>query len=199
MKGDLVKKLGIIVTALAVLALPAGAAAKPGAKADKRNAAKECKAERAAMGEENFATTYGKFGKCVKQARAEARAERKQARRQAVQDCRDQGLKGREFGKCVKSQAKQNKAEAKAEDEAEDAEEMNAAKTCRAEQAEIGEEAFAEKYGTNRNKRNAFGKCVSAHAEAQGDDEGELEEEDENENELEGELEDENEGSEPTA
>jgi hypothetical protein len=45
----------------------------------------------------------------------------------------------------------------------------NAAQECRAERDEIGEEAFAEKYGTNEPKgeksqgtnRNAFGKCVS--------------------------------------
>jgi hypothetical protein len=37
----------------------------------------------------------------------------------------------------------------------------NAAKECRAERDEIGAEAFVEKYGKNRNGRNAFGKCVS--------------------------------------
>jgi len=37
----------------------------------------------------------------------------------------------------------------------------NAAKECKAEHDEIGAEAFAEKYGKNRNGRNAFGKCVS--------------------------------------
>jgi hypothetical protein len=41
------------------------------------------------------------------------------------------------------------------------AERKNAAKECRAERDEIGAEAFAEKYGKNRNGRNAFGKCVS--------------------------------------
>ena len=29
----------------------------------------------------------------------------------------------------------------------------------------MGRTAFADKYGTNRNKRNAFGKCVSRKAE----------------------------------
>jgi hypothetical protein len=38
----------------------------------------------------------------------------------------------------------------------------NAAKECKAEREEIGGKAFAEKYGTNRNGRNAFGKCVSS-------------------------------------
>jgi hypothetical protein len=41
----------------------------------------------------------------------------------------------------------------------------NAAKECKAERtADAG--AFAEKYGTNGNKRNAFGKCVSQKAKA---------------------------------
>jgi hypothetical protein len=37
----------------------------------------------------------------------------------------------------------------------------NPAKACKAERATLGEDAFAAKYGTNRNGRNAFGKCVS--------------------------------------
>jgi hypothetical protein len=37
----------------------------------------------------------------------------------------------------------------------------NPAKACKAERDQIGESAFAEKYGTDRNRRNAFGKCVS--------------------------------------
>ncbi len=66
------------------------------------------------------------------------------------------------FGKCVSSKAKENKEEA----DAEDAEERkSAAKDCDAERA-TGEVAFANKYGTNANKRNAFGKCVSQKASA---------------------------------
>jgi hypothetical protein len=48
---------------------------------------------------------------------------------------------------------------------AEEAEERKDARTnaakCKAERDEIGAKAFAEKYGKNRNVRNAFGKCVS--------------------------------------
>ena len=45
----------------------------------------------------------------------------------------------------------------------------NAAKECDAER-DGGREAFEEKYGTNKNKKNAFGKCVSekAHEDAEG-------------------------------
>jgi hypothetical protein len=39
---------------------------------------------------------------------------------------------------------------------------QNAAQTCKAQRAQIGVAAFRQLYGTNKNKRNAFGKCVSA-------------------------------------
>ena len=58
------------------------------------------------------------------------------------------------LGKCIAGQKQQS------EDEATDAE-KNAAKTCKAERADIGVEAFKNRYGTNANKANAFGKCVS--------------------------------------
>ena len=38
----------------------------------------------------------------------------------------------------------------------------NAAKYCQAVRAAKGVEAFQAAYGTNKTKRNAFGKCVSA-------------------------------------
>jgi Tol biopolymer transport system component len=37
----------------------------------------------------------------------------------------------------------------------------NAAKFCEADRAFLGDAAFAEKYGTNSNASNAYGKCVS--------------------------------------
>lgn len=40
----------------------------------------------------------------------------------------------------------------------------NAAKYCKAVRASKGVEAFQTQYGTNKNKKNAFGKCVSATA-----------------------------------
>ena len=48
---------------------------------------------------------------------------------------------------------------------AREAAEKNAAKVCAAERSSIGEAAFAAKYGTNKNRRNAFGKCVSGKAD----------------------------------
>jgi hypothetical protein len=146
--------------------MPATAVAKPN-KADRTNASKECRAERDAMGVENFKAQYGNFGKCVSQHAREEAAERKAAKREAKAECKAEGKRGKGLGRCVSKEAKENKAEADAEDQAE----LNAAETCRAEEKAIGEEAFAEKYGTNNNKKNAFGKCVSGHAQEQGDDE----------------------------
>ena len=37
-----------------------------------------------------------------------------------------------------------------------------ASKACKAERTAIGVEAFNAKYGSNKNKKNALGKCVSA-------------------------------------
>jgi hypothetical protein len=44
----------------------------------------------------------------------------------------------------------------------------NAAKQCKAERQSMGAEPFANRYGTNANKRNAFGKCVSQKAKQTG-------------------------------
>jgi len=43
----------------------------------------------------------------------------------------------------------------------------NPARACKAERETMGVSAFNERYGTNANKRNAFGKCVSMHAKEQ--------------------------------
>ena len=60
------------------------------------------------------------------------------------------------FGKCVSKTVHQLLVQQQAE--------KNAAKTCMAERASLGVDAFNAKYGTNANKKNAFGKCVSQHA-----------------------------------
>ena len=61
------------------------------------------------------------------------------------------------FGKCVSS---------KTDDEVQAQQEQtqNAAKQCKAERQSMGAERFANEYGTNGNKRNAFGMCVSKKA-----------------------------------
>ena len=49
----------------------------------------------------------------------------------------------------------------------------NAAKECKGERGTSADDAkaFADKYGTNANKRNAFGKCVSSKAKEQTEEE----------------------------
>ena len=45
----------------------------------------------------------------------------------------------------------------------------NAAKYCKAVRESKGTEVFATLYGTNTNKKNAFGKCVSKTANAKAE------------------------------
>jgi hypothetical protein len=103
-------------------------------KAAQVNAAKQCKAERAQLGDTAFAAKYG-TGKKGKNA----------------------------FGKCVSQKAKALKDAADTRDAKSITARKKAAKTCATERA-AGRDAFTKKYGTNHNGRNAFGKCVSATA-----------------------------------
>ena len=43
----------------------------------------------------------------------------------------------------------------------------SASQQCRTERTGMGTDLFRQTYGTNKNKRNAFGKCVSKTAKAQ--------------------------------
>ena len=179
------KRLMVAAGLVVALAAPQAAVAKPN-QTDKRNAARECRAERGTTdsSREAFREKYGTnanksnaFGKCVSRRTREEHAERHAAKRQAQSECREErAALGREafaekygtnrnkrnaFGKCVSGKAKQAKAEA----DAEDRDRVNAAKQCRAEQ-KADPAKFAATYGT---KRNAFGKCVSAKARAKND------------------------------
>jgi hypothetical protein len=70
------------------------------------------------------------------------------------------------FGKCVSSKVQSTEAQ-------EQENELNAAQQCRAERSDPnfaaghGGKSFTDFYGTNKNKKNAFGKCVSGKAKAQ--------------------------------
>jgi hypothetical protein len=178
-----VKRLVMIAGAVVLLAAPAPAvAAKPG-KADKREAQKECRAERGTTDAEReaFDAKYRNFGDCVSQKASEAKAERKAAKTNASRECREEreadpeafrekygtnANKKNAFGKCVSQKAKAKRAAQDAADAEEAEERTNAAKECDAERGETKEsrEAFEEQYGTNANKKNAFGKCVSEKA-----------------------------------
>jgi ABC-type microcin C transport system permease subunit YejB len=144
----------IVIAALLTLSVPAALAVPPADKGKpekpgksqsapgqsaEKNAAKACKAERGTTAQ-SVAAFKAKYGTNANKANA--------------------------FGKCVSGKAK--KAEEQEAEEQEEARE-NAAKKCKAERGTTAQtiEAFEQKYGTNKNKANAFGKCVSKLAKAQ--------------------------------
>lgn len=155
------------------------------APTDTPSAQQQCRTERAQMGPAAFKALYGTnrnkanaFGKCVSKRSTATQRAAANARTNASKECAAEkqadpaafaakygtGKKGANaHGRCVSGKAKARTAETVAQQVRSD---VNAAKACRAEQ-KAGASAFATKYGTNRNKRNAFGKCVSARAKAQ--------------------------------
>ena len=135
----------IALVSMLALSVPAALAAPPAGKgkpespghgvaapghSQEKNAAKECKAERA-LNPEAFKAKYG-----------------------------TNPNKANAFGKCVSGRAKT--VDADVDDEARE----NAAQEGKEERAERGLDAFRKKYAppTHPNGANAFGKCVSKHA-----------------------------------
>jgi hypothetical protein len=184
----------IAILGATVLVLPAGAVAKPDA-ADKHAAVKQCKAERGKTKatHQAFKAKYHSFSRCVRQNAAEEHAEKVAALKNAAKQCKAErsdpefasthdgktfqefygtGKHGKNaYGKCVSTKAREQKA---ADDDA-DAQQVqafkNAAKECADERSDPGfasahgGKSFEEFYGTNHNKRNAFGKCVSGKSQ----------------------------------
>lgn len=171
------KLIFLFVTAL--LALPALAVAgSPPSPADTAAAVKQCSSERTAMGAAPFKLLYGTnanksnaFGKCV----SKLAQQNEQNRSNAAAQCRSErsadpaafaakygsGPKhANAFGNCVSGKAM---AAAAAQVQAS----VNAAKACWTER-KADPAAFKAKYGTNANKSNAFGKCVSAKVKHSG-------------------------------
>jgi hypothetical protein len=175
------KKITLFIGFALVLVLPAVAAAKPHPdKGDKRAAKAECKTLRghSSATREAFRTEFKSFAACVRAHAADEAQEEQTAHKNASQECREErsadaqafadkygtnANKRNAFGKCVSGKARENEAEADQQDQQEATEFKNAAKACAAERS-ADEQAFADKYGTNANKRNAFGKCVSMKA-----------------------------------
>jgi hypothetical protein len=128
----------IVIAAFLTLSLPAALAAPPEGKGKPENAAKACKAERAAMGVAAFKAKYKSngLGKCI--------AEQKQ--------------------KTKKDKAKEDEEDEAGQTAAEE----NAAKKCKAEREQLGLEEFRKKYAPpgHPTGANAFGKCVSKLAKA---------------------------------
>jgi hypothetical protein len=154
------------------LAIPAFAlAGSPPSAADAAAAVKQCSSERTAMGATAFKLLYGTntnksnaFGKCVSKLAGKNAQDRSNAASQcSAERAADPAAfaakygtgpkKANAYGKCVSSKAK---AAAAAQQDATE----NAAKACWTER-KADPAAFKAKYGTNSNKSNAFGKCVS--------------------------------------
>jgi hypothetical protein len=176
------RKLAIL-GALAMMTAPAVAATSSSAHSD---AQKQCRSERTAMGAQTFKDTYGTnknksnaFGKCVSHRTGQNANDEKTAHANASKDCKAERAadpaafqtkygsgknKKNAFGRCV---SQKSKAKTKAAEQSQVKAEENAAKQCKAER-KADPAAFATKYGTNKNKSNAFGKCVSQKAKAQG-------------------------------
>jgi len=191
------KLLTSVCIAATALAIPAGAAAKPKpTKAQKQDAKQYCQQLRKSAGKQNFREMFGtgknhvnamrncKRSQSQELARDAAKAA-KAAHATAVQECRDErdadadafkdqygtGKNGKNaFGKCVSQHAKQHRQEARAEENQEQEAEVNAAHQCKKER-DADADAFKDQYGTGKNGKNAFGKCVSQKAKAQQDDE----------------------------
>jgi hypothetical protein len=174
------RKIGLAISVLAALAFPviASGALSP---TDYKNASAFCKALRAEMNtpttphafQDTYGTNHNKrnaFGKCVSKnvhavdeqhsnAAKDCKAEHGDTPESQAAFNDQYGTnknKHNAFGNCVSQKAK-------AAAEALQEEIVNAAKQCRTERGntEASREAFRVKYGTNHNKRNAFGKCVS--------------------------------------
>jgi hypothetical protein len=190
-----VKKLLGIACATALVIAPATASAKTDDERQAhQDAVKTCKELRKAAGKKAFRELYGKngIGHCVKAETRENKAEQKQADETAQENAAKECKAEREadpaafaetygknkngknaFGKCVSQKAKAEKQEQEQQDAQEDDNQVNAARECR-EERKADPDAFAQTYGTNANKRNAFGKCVSkkAHEKNEQDEQG---------------------------
>jgi hypothetical protein len=193
------KKITLVAGLALILVVPATSIAKPTPdKGDKRAAKTECKTLRghSSATREAFRTQFRSFAACVKAHAADEAQEEQTAHKNASQECREErgttdesraafneqyGTNGNTknaFGKCVSQKAKAKEKAADAEDQQEATEFKNAAKECDSERGDTDESraAFAEQYGTNANKKNAFGKCVSQKARENHDEnEGETE------------------------
>jgi len=138
-----------------------------------------CKTEKHEMGTKVFKLTYAakSTSKAMAACVAKAQPAAATAKQNAAQACKAErdadpalfagtygtnGNKRNALGKCVSSKAREA-TEEKTEDR------VDAAVTCKAER-DANPAAFTDKYGTSKNKKNAFGKCVSTTAKAEDDD-----------------------------
>ena len=167
----------LLIAAMAALLVPATALADPASQSDRLNAAEVCQAQRELMGEAVFKQTYGTnknrsnaFGKCVSRHAQAMHA----ARHAAVQQCQAErndpnfaqahgGKTFEQFYGGGKKNALRNCIEQKTQAAEQQQTEgtVNAAKSCQAQRTAMGGRDFGALYGTNSDRSNAFGKCVS--------------------------------------
>ena len=169
----------IVLTAALSLALPAAALAS----GDSPNASQTCKTQRTQMGASAFRATYGTnadgsnaFGKCVSKMSSAQSRDRGAANTACKAEQADPNFAAghggktfdqfygtnkdgkNAFGKCVSAKSQQS-------DQARTEAIVSASKQCKTER-KSDPAAFKQKYGTNKNKSNAFGKCVSSKAKS---------------------------------
>jgi hypothetical protein len=168
------KTIGLTLSLVAALALPGTAFAHHGKGQHNGNkpAGKFCKELRTDLGAGPFQEAFGgkrnAFGKCVSTHARGLDRVRAFAKRQCKRQLGEDSTR-RDLRRCVTKKVKQAA-------EAEHDQIVAAVADCRAARA-TDPEGFAAKYGTNHNKRNAFGKCVSSLARGgnnggRGDDAG---------------------------
>jgi hypothetical protein len=165
-----------------VLVVAAPVAADTASAQDRANASRACSAVKTKLGAAVFAQTYGMngsrsnaFGKCVSQWQKTSHTARHAAETACRAESADSAFAATHGGKTFtqfygtgktgqnalkKCIARKLAATLTQEQKAT----QNAAHQCKVERQTLGTTAFAAKYGTNANKSNAFGKCVSMRA-----------------------------------
>jgi hypothetical protein len=173
----------LIIATFFCLAVPTAFAVPPAGQGQSggsaSNPAQLCAEQLKTMGAANFQSTYAPngnassaMGTCISRQAQAAPADEQNAAKKCKAERESMGVDKfnatygtnhnlkNAFGKCVSGYAKEH-----GEDRQEAT--LNAGKQCKAERAK-DPAAFKNKYGTNANKANAFGKCVSKLAKAQG-------------------------------
>jgi hypothetical protein len=176
-----VRKLMLLIAAVLSTTTAIAFAQSPPSGKERANASRMCRAQRAQLGGVEFARMWGSagarvaFGKCVSKtartlhenaqnAAQQCRAEQNDVAFPATHDGKTfaqfygtNDSLGNAFANCVSLKLGVSNAETQQEH-------VNPARFCRAQRDGMGEQAFADLYGKNGNKRNAFGKCVSKAA-----------------------------------
>jgi hypothetical protein len=179
-----VKLKTLIAACLVAAVVPVTALADPAESSDKANGARVCQALKESMPLADFKAAYGTnadksnaMGKCVSGWTQRAHQNRHAAETACAAEQADPNFAATHGGKTFAqfygvgkkgANALQRCIQAKrqAATTAQQQATVAAAKACRAERA-ANPTAFKTNYGTNENKSNAFGKCVSKLAKAQ--------------------------------